>query len=82
MEELKNIFQALDKDGNGSISFEELQFGLADRENAEELLQILKAADTDGNGTINYTGKYLKLLAQQKNVSLRRHCCYIVSPPF
>lgn len=57
MEELKNIFQALDKDGNGSISFDELQNGLGERENAEELMTILRAADTDGNGTINYTGK-------------------------
>lgn len=58
IEELKNIFQALDKDGNGCISFDELQGGLGERENAEELLLILRAADTDGNGTINYTGKY------------------------
>ena len=49
---------ALDKDGNGSISFEELQGGLGDRENGEQLLEMLRAADTDGSGTINYTGKY------------------------
>jgi Ca2+-binding EF-hand superfamily protein len=55
--ELKQIFQALDRDNNGCITFEELQVGLGDRENAEELVQILKGADTDGNGTINYTGK-------------------------
>ncbi len=58
--ELKEIFQALDKDGNGSISFEELQHGLGDRENGEQLLEMLRAADTDGNGIINYTGKYLQ----------------------
>lgn len=57
MMELKEIFQELDKNGDGSISFEELQQGLGKRENGEELLNILKAADTDGNGTINYTGK-------------------------
>ena len=57
--ELKKIFQELDRDGNGSISFEELTTGLGDRENGEELLRILQAADTDGNGNINYTGKYL-----------------------
>ena len=53
--ELKNIFQALDKDGNGSISFDELQAGLGERENGAELMSILRGADTDGNGTINYT---------------------------
>lgn len=57
IKELKNIFQALDVDGNGSISFDELQRGLGDRENADELISILRGADTDGNGTINYTGK-------------------------
>ena len=59
IQELKKIFQELDRDGNGSISFEELSVGLGDRENGEELLRILQAADTDGNGNINYTGKYL-----------------------
>lgn len=53
--ELKEIFQELDKNGDGSISFDELQTGLGKRENGEQLLNILKAADTDGNGTINYT---------------------------
>jgi len=53
--ELKKIFQELDKDGNGSVSLEELHTGLGERENGEQLLTILQAADTDGNGTINYT---------------------------
>ena len=57
VKELKNLFQELDKDGNGSVSLNELQSGLGDRENGEALLQILMAADTDGNGVINYTGK-------------------------
>jgi len=53
--ELKKIFQELDKDGNGSVSLDELHIGLGERENGAELLTILQAADTDGNGTINYT---------------------------
>ena len=56
--ELKKIFQELDRDGNGSLSLEELNVALGERENGAELLQILQAADTDGNGEINYTGKY------------------------
>lgn len=55
--ELKEIFQELDKNGDGSISFQELQHGLGKRENGQQLMEILRAADTDGNGTINYTGK-------------------------
>lgn len=58
--DLKNIFQALDVDNNGMITFEELQRGLGGRENGQELVDILKGADTDGNGTINYTGKLRK----------------------
>ena len=63
--ELKNIFQALDRDGNGSVDFAELQNGLGDRENGEELLRILKGADTDNNGTINYTGKFNHIYYQR-----------------
>lgn len=58
IQELKEIFMALDRDGNGSISFDELQAGLGDRENGQELMEILRSADTDNSGTINYTGKY------------------------
>ena len=36
--ELKEIFQTIDKDGNGTITFEELQGALGERENGEELL--------------------------------------------
>ena len=38
MEELKKIFQELDKNGDGSISLDELQGGLGERENADALL--------------------------------------------
>jgi Ca2+-binding EF-hand superfamily protein len=60
----------LDKDGNGSITFEELQQGLGDRENADDLMEILRAADTDGSGAINYTGKSFEANTLQS--SLRR----------
>jgi len=57
IKELKEIFQELDSNGDGSISFEELQAGLGKRENGAQLLEVLRAADTDNSGTINYTGK-------------------------
>jgi len=56
--ELKNIFEELDVNGDGNINFDELQKGLAGRDNAENLLAVLKGADVDNSGTINYTGKY------------------------
>ena len=70
IQELKSIFQALDRDGNGSISLEELQHGLGERENGEQLISILRGADTDNSGTINYTGKY-KFLSQSLSHSVK-----------
>jgi calcium-dependent protein kinase len=52
---LKDTFKALDKNGDGCLTFEELRQGLTDVKNAEEILEILRAADTDHSGTINYT---------------------------
>jgi len=53
--ELKEIFQTIDKDGNGTITFDELQAALGERENGEQLLEMLRGADTDNSGTIDYT---------------------------
>ena len=55
VKELKTIFQALDLNGDGFISIEELQTGLGYREDYETLVQILRAADIDQNGSLNYT---------------------------
>ena len=67
IKELKAIFQELDRNGDGSISFDELQAGLGKRENGEQLMEILRGADTDNSGTINYTGKFYKW----RNISCR-----------
>ena len=52
---LKETFKALDKDGNGTITIEELTTGLGHKEDAETLIELLKGADTDGSGSIDYT---------------------------
>jgi len=46
---------ALDKNGDGSITLDELKIGLSHMENSETLLSMLQAADTDGSGAIDYT---------------------------
>jgi len=53
--ELKEIFQTIDKDGNGTITFEELQGALGERENGDQILELLRGADTDNSGSIDYT---------------------------
>jgi len=53
--ELKELFKTLDKNGDGSLTLEELRVGLEGKENGVTLLHIMKSADTDNSGEINYT---------------------------
>jgi len=59
MEKMKNTFMALDKNGDGQLSLEEVQDGVKDlglgEWEAEALAQLLKDADVDGNGSIDYS---------------------------
>ena len=55
IKQLKDTFKALDKNGDGCLTLDELRQGLTDVKNAAEILELMKAADTDGSGTINYT---------------------------
>jgi calcium-dependent protein kinase len=54
---LKEIFLAIDKNGDGTLSFAEIEEGLRQLKiaNADKLLEVLKEADTDKSGTIDYT---------------------------
>ena len=46
---------ALDTNGDGTLSLQELEVGLKGKANGKKLLDLLKAADTDGSGDVNYT---------------------------
>jgi calcium-dependent protein kinase len=50
---LKIAFQALDKNGDGTVTAQEMKEALSDLSN-EELENIFKNADLDGDGTISY----------------------------
>ena len=45
----------MDKNGDGTLSYEELKAGLGHKENGQTLFELLKGADTDGSGSIDYT---------------------------
>ena len=53
--ELKDVFKALDKNGDGKITLAELEVGLGHKQNSSYLMDLLKGADTDGSGNIDYT---------------------------
>ncbi|KAJ0489191.1 putative protein kinase CAMK-CDPK family [Helianthus annuus] len=54
---LKQMFNNMDTDGSGSITYEELKTGLSklgSRLAEAEIQQLMEAADVDKNGTIDY----------------------------
>ncbi|KFK30982.1 hypothetical protein AALP_AA6G053400 [Arabis alpina] len=54
---LKKMFEEMDTDNSGSITYEELKTGLAklgSKLSEDEVKQLMEAADVDGNGTIDY----------------------------
>lgn len=60
-EEILEAFRVFDRDGNGSISKEELRFAittLGEKVKEEELDDLMNAADLNGDGQINYSGLF------------------------
>lgn len=54
---LKQMFQSMDTDNSGTITFDELKEGLTklgSKQSESELRQLMEAADVDGNGSIDY----------------------------
>lgn len=64
---LKEIFAALDKNGDGSLTLEEVKSGVSKLKGASNLNfeDIFKSIDTDGSGVINYT-EFLAATIDQK----------------
>ncbi|CAH2071625.1 unnamed protein product [Thlaspi arvense] len=54
---LKTMFESMDSDKSGSITYQELKTGLhrlGSKLSEAEVKQLMEAADVDGNGTIDY----------------------------
>jgi len=54
---LKALFQSIDEDNSGSITYDELRDGLKRMGSVlaeNEIKQLMSAADVDGNGSIDY----------------------------
>jgi calcium-dependent protein kinase len=54
MEPIKKLFVALDKNGDGKLSMEEIESGLKGKEHSKELVELVKSMDTDKSGFIDY----------------------------
>ncbi len=57
IKQLKELFIALDANGDGTLTIKEIEQGLTELgvENKEAMIENIKLADTDGSGEIDYT---------------------------
>jgi calcium-dependent protein kinase len=67
IKQLKEIFNTLDKNKDGTLTLEEVKDGISKIESAKDLdfEGIFKSIDTDGSGAINYT-EFLAATMDQK----------------
>lgn len=64
-EELRNAFKFLDKDGNGTVSLEELRViitQLGDKLSDEEVHEMFSKADVNNDGQLDYEGISISIL--------------------
>lgn len=70
-ENLEKIFKALDKNGDGHLSKEEILEGYEEHFgvsiNEEEVDKMFKNIDIDGNGSIDYT-EFVMASMNEKNI--------------
>ncbi|CAI5483455.1 unnamed protein product [Closterium sp. Yama58-4] len=72
---LKKMFKEMDKDGSGSITYDELREGmrrLGSPIPPDQLQQIMEAADVDNSGTIDYT-EFITATMQMNSVEKEEH---------
>lgn len=77
IERLRQTFAALDANGDGILSFQEIKEGLKKAENMSipaDLQKIMEDVDSDGNGSIDYTEFLAASL--DKRTYLREDVCW------
>ena len=76
--DLKNLFKAFDKDGNGQIDYKEFEQGLISLNSKvmtkKEIENLFNEIDSDKNGKIDYTEFIAATL--QKNIFLKKEKLY------
>jgi len=55
-ETMRKFFTALDKNGDGVLSTDEINEGIKGRADEKELQEIMKSIDTDKSGYVDYNG--------------------------
>jgi calcium-dependent protein kinase len=68
---LKTMFQAIDSDNSGAITFEELKIGLKKLGSnlaEEEVRKLMEAADADNSGTLDYQEFVAATMAASKAI--------------
>eukprot|EP00397_Hematodinium_sp_SG-2012_P002780 GEMP01002788.1.p1 GENE.GEMP01002788.1~~GEMP01002788.1.p1 ORF type:complete len:602 (+),score=113.76 GEMP01002788.1:79-1806(+) len=57
VDEMRDVFKKLDEDGDGQLSFEEINKGLSQAgiEVTDEVKELMKCIDSDNSGKIDYT---------------------------
>lgn len=76
IQELKDLFVALDENGDGQLTLEELNAGLGQAglaEAAAKLATIMDECDADGNGVIDYT-EFIAATVDKKRVMQEDAC--------
>jgi len=76
IDDVRNIFMALDQDKDGHLTIEEFRNGIASANLAipDELSEIIKNIDTDNNGFVDYT-EFIAAAIDTK-VHLQEHVCW------